>query len=655
MKAHREKSAARLLPLVLVLLLGAACGGGGSGGDSGLTNKDSDNDGVMNTSDNCPAMANVAQADSDNDGVGDACDNDDDNDGTADAADNCPLAANPNQRDTDGDTSGDACDSDDDNDGIGDATDNCPLVANAAQADFDNDGFGDACDSVGNVTVSGKVTFDYVPHNAVNGLDYASTFAAPVRNVQVHAIRASSSTIIMASNTDSMGNFSLQVPGNTDVVVRARAETTNTGGASWNIRVVDNTQSDALYVLDSAVFNSGVADLTRNLHAGSGWNGSSYSGFRAAAPFAILDAITDAVASVVAVDPTAQIPVLQVKWSPDNRSVSGDESIGEIGNSFYRRLANGQREIMLLGSEDADTDEYDRHVVIHEFGHFFEDALGRTDTIGGPHSNGDRLDPRVAFSEGWGYAFAGISTGDPVTRDALGFGQASGFQIDVESNNNLNPGWFSEGSVQSIIYDVVDAADDGVDSLTLGFSPVYELFTGPLRGAASQVTIFTFASLLKAANPASAAAIDAIVKDQDIDGTTINEFAVGETNDSGRGSSVLPVYSDIAPHGDAVRVCTLGGDSGFGTYNKLSVRRFLRLDVTNAANYRITAVGPSSSDPDIVLHAGDLLSTSEEVGSSEVYDVGLTPGTYVIEVYEFSNLGDTPRGRTCIDVAVEEI
>lgn len=655
MKEHRGKSVARLAALVFMLTLSVACGGGG-GGDSGLTNKDTDNDGIMNTSDNCPAMSNASQQDTDGDGVGDACDSDDDNDGAADASDNCPLAANPSQQDTDGDTSGDVCDVDDDNDGIGDAADNCPLVANQSQTDSDNDGFGDVCDSIGNVTVSGAVTFDYVPHNVVNGLDYSSTYAAPVRNVQVQAIRAGTSTVIMAADTDGMGNYSLQVPGNTDVFVRARAETTNTGGASWNIRVVDNTQSDALYVLDSPVFNSGVANLIRNLHADSGWNGSSYSGIRAAAPFAILDAITDAVATVVSVDPIAQIPVLLVKWSPQNRPVNGDESIGEIGNSFYRRLANGQREILLLGSEDADTDEYDRHVVIHEFGHFFEDALGRTDTIGGAHSNGDRLDPRVAFSEGWGYAFAGISTSDPVTRDALGFGQASGFEIDVESNNNLNPGWFSEGSVQSIIYDIVDAADDGADVLTLGFSPVYDLFTGPIRGAPSQVTIFTFIAMLKAHNPGAAADIDAIVQGQSIESTMIDEFATGESNDSGRGSYVLPVYSDIAADAEVVRVCTLGGDSGFGTYNKLSVRRFLRLDVTDTANYRITAAGPSNSDPDIVLHSGDLLSISEEVGNAEVYDVGLTPGTYIIEVYEYSNLDDAaPRGRTCINVTVEAI
>lgn len=52
---------------------------------------------------------------------------DSDEDGIPDARDNCPAEFNPDQADTDGDGAGDVCDADDDNDGLPDHADRCPL------------------------------------------------------------------------------------------------------------------------------------------------------------------------------------------------------------------------------------------------------------------------------------------------------------------------------------------------------------------------------------------------------------------------------------------------------------------------------------------------------------------------------------------------
>jgi hypothetical protein len=56
-------------------------------------------------------------------------DTDTDQDGVPDSSDNCPNTANPDQTDTDGDGTGDACDADDDNDGVPDGADACPGTA----------------------------------------------------------------------------------------------------------------------------------------------------------------------------------------------------------------------------------------------------------------------------------------------------------------------------------------------------------------------------------------------------------------------------------------------------------------------------------------------------------------------------------------------
>jgi hypothetical protein len=79
-----------------------------------------------------------------------------DGDGVKMDIDNCPAIANPDQLDTDNDTLGDACDDDDDNDGISDSLDLDSLNPNICQdSDSDScddcsigfDGFGDQYES----------------------------------------------------------------------------------------------------------------------------------------------------------------------------------------------------------------------------------------------------------------------------------------------------------------------------------------------------------------------------------------------------------------------------------------------------------------------------------------------------------------------------
>ena len=75
---------------------------------------------------------------------------DTDSDGLMDSSDNCPNTANPDQTDTDNDTIGNACDpdcsGDTESDGVCNEVDNCPADVNADQKDADSDGKGDVCD-----------------------------------------------------------------------------------------------------------------------------------------------------------------------------------------------------------------------------------------------------------------------------------------------------------------------------------------------------------------------------------------------------------------------------------------------------------------------------------------------------------------------------
>ena len=94
-----------------------------------VTGPDTDADGVPDSIDNCPMVANHDQSNVDGDAFGDACDNDADGDGVLNVADNCVLVLNPSQKDTDKDATGDACDSDRDGDKVPNDLDDCPDVA----------------------------------------------------------------------------------------------------------------------------------------------------------------------------------------------------------------------------------------------------------------------------------------------------------------------------------------------------------------------------------------------------------------------------------------------------------------------------------------------------------------------------------------------
>ncbi|MBA3563120.1 MAG: hypothetical protein H0W33_03745 [Gammaproteobacteria bacterium] len=511
----------------------------------------------------------------------------------------------------------------------------------------------------GEATVSGQVTFDRVPHNAItNGLDYASTVEAPVRGAVVEAIDAAGGTNVLASTqTDAQGNYSLAVPADTDLFIRVKAQALRTGTPSWDFAVVDNTSGDALYVLDGAAFDSGTAATARNLHAASGWGGASYTGARAAAPFSILDAVYESFTLVLDADPSAGFPPLELNWSPNNRPVSPfDADDGDIVTSSFR-FSGGVGEIFILGAADSDTDEFDRHVVAHEWGHYFEYEFSRSDSIGGPHGLGDYLDPRVAFGEGFGNAFSGMALDDPVYRDSMGEFQTDGFFINVEDNDSPNSGWYSEFSIHSILYDLFDAASDGIDAVTLGFGPIYDVLTEEQRMTDALTTIFTFIPPLKDANPADAANIDALVAAQDIAAVTIDEFGSTETNGAGNSDDVLPVYTLIATDGVPVEICSLGGGENpprdYGSVNRLSNARFLRFNVDVQRTYLFTATGPSGSDPDLVLHQMGIIAVSDEPPPGpESFSRLLAQGDYVLEVYEFTNITDMPRGRTCFDVSI---
>jgi len=104
-----SKSITILICVSVMILTYQSCSNDDETG--GTVNRlDTDQDGIVNTIDNCPGIANPNQEDADGDGVGDVCELDSDGDGLIDDNDNCPNQPNPNQEDADNDGIGDVCD-----------------------------------------------------------------------------------------------------------------------------------------------------------------------------------------------------------------------------------------------------------------------------------------------------------------------------------------------------------------------------------------------------------------------------------------------------------------------------------------------------------------------------------------------------------------
>ncbi len=331
---------------------------------------------------------------------------------------------------------------------------------------------------------------------------------------------------------------------------------------------------------------------------------------------------------VLSVAPSADFPPLTVDWGPNN----------EGGIAFYARDASGARWLALAGEVNVDTDEYDPSVILHEFGHYIDDAFSRSDNLGGPHSFGERLDMRVAFGEGLATAFSAIVNGNPFYRDSFGQAQRSDGFVSIENDAALNEGWYSEAPTQEVIWDLYDNDNDGDgDTLTLGFDPLWNIWQGPQRQTDALTSIFPFITALKQARPVDAAEIDSKLSNEQISAPAMDIYGSTETNDATSGD-VLPIYTPIALGGSV----QLRSTNALGTPNKLSVHRLLRLNLPALTNVRFDVTAGAGRDPDIAIFRRGISLGPAMGPANESFTLSLDAGDYVLDVYDCGNAECNP-------------
>ena len=515
------------------------------------------------------------------------------------------------------------------------------------------------------VTVSGTVSYEFVPPNgSCTTLNFGATVTRPIRGATVQLINSSNGVPIVSMASGADGSYAFNnVPRNTSARLRVRAELKDGGSAGWDVDVRDNyiagasdldnpappaLTTRALYVLDGSNFNTGIIDATRNLTATTGWGGSSYTAPRSAAPFAILDAIYTGMQFVRGVDPNASFPALDVFWSVNNTGATNnfDLTAGQVSTTSY---FPGISMMFILGDVAYDTDEFDDTVVLHEWGHYFEDVLSRSESPGGTHSFGESLDASLAFSEGWGTAFAKMALGDSMYCDTQIPGTSGGFGFDIETVSAGVQGWFNELSVITLLYDLWDSDNDGSDNGSIGFGPIYNVMTGPQASTEAVTTLFSFASELRSSLGAQGVALldSQLSRENVISGTALDIWATNETNDANGIQDVLPLYIPITADGSVQNICVNNSLDGLDRHgNNIGEDRYLRITVPADDEYDVsmvttTATPPSAdpddrdqSDPDIyIIRGANPDEENEGISAVENSETYRTPVMFANETY----------------------
>ena len=214
--------------------------------------------------------------------------------------------------------------------------------------------------------------------------------------------------------------------------------------------------------------------------------------------------------------------------------------------------------------------------------------------------------------------------------------------MNIEDEAAANPGWFSEDSVQHIIYDLWDAANEASnhDTLTLGFGPIHQVFTGAQKTTPAFTSIFSFIKSLKDIDSADSAAIDTMVANESI--ATIDDIYGGLNGTVRTNHASDYPYAATSVGGAAAQIHTT---NTYGDYNKLGNYAYVKFTVTSQGTYRIKVqqTNGSDSDPDVYLyqapHTLQQEGTSGQPGS-ETLDVTLGTGDYLLEVLDYNNVAN---------------
>ena len=452
----------------------------------------------------------------------------------------------------------------------------------------------------------------------MDGLDLSQPVMVPIREARVDVFSQLTGDVFSVAGTDRYGNFRALVPVGSEYALRALSQSSESG-----VAVADNTSGGALYFV-SAGIEVETAPVLLALDAD-----------RTSGAFNILEVIRQGNAFLRAMDSDLPVPTMGIFWSSNNTATAGDADQGQIGGTFFNAETNTA---FILGDRATDSDEFDDSVILHEYAHLLATRFSRDDSRGGPHVLGDALDPRVAWSEGWANFFSALVRNSPIYRDSLGFGGEAVLEYNLEENVPIGdqPGYWSEFSVHSILWDLADSTPDTGDAIEIPLPVIWEAFLQ--LSDDTFVYVGSFLDRLTSLLPLEASGIGQITRMRSIDYV----------------ASALPSVPNPFPRlvGGTDTVTGDVDSLSRGRVNLAQSAHHYVFDVGGAAvsiRLDITGLGqgqnPNSNDLDLFLtdSRGRVLARSDRGldGQSELISTFLPSGRYVIEIRSFYTQGET--------------
>ncbi|HEX4997949.1 MAG TPA: hypothetical protein VFY29_06975 [Terriglobia bacterium] len=454
-----------------------------------------------------------------------------------------------------------------------------------------------------------------------SGLDLSRPTYVPVRNAAIEVYDPVMEFVTSVSQTDELGRFKVAVPAKANLTVRVISHRSDS-----DIVVLDNTSGNAPYAIQS----ENVSALDPGAFISMVETG------RRAGAFNILEQIQRANDLVGLADFRWIAPGVTIYWSSRNTNRSGNARDGYVGTTRFNP-ASGTAYV--LGDRATDSDEFDDAVILHEYAHMLAARFSSDDSPGGAHGSGDVEDPRLAWSEGLANFISSAVRNDSVYRDSRGANGGSVYRTDLEENVPAGdvPGYWSETSIGSLLWDLFDDRPDAGDTIQVPFAAIWTALVD-LRSTRF-VYLPLFLDRFVDRNPGAIDATRSLAALRRIDYR------------SGADPSVADPFPRPIPGNDPVfgevdsltlRKANLMQAAHFFWFNSAGGPATIRLD--------IVGLGPAgtadANDLDLFLYDanGKEIAHSSTGGNGQpeiIRSVPLTAGSYVIEVRSSYKNGKT--------------